>query len=359
MFTGVWVLSGIPWLLNVDFLSDDNIILVAHLGSIAGIISRLLLASIFAKPSLGRATYQLAFISIICSAMLLGIRIEEIFENEGNFYSIRMEDKWVEVYHPFTAFIILISTITLISSFYLGIKLQNTLPDEIIDKNLKFINNAIILLFTSGGLFSVLSVIVLTEFYPNLVFINYITSRLLIALAFVLLARYLSFDPIFVFQERGNFNKFLNDGIIGWIISVNGDMGPDTLAFSPQISQRYNFDKTELTLFSASSLTAIGLTHSFKPTTFIIPFSGTHKLSTINITFQHKDPTLKDPRFKQIALSVYSIVFPMSIMPKIHTFPKAERMLATSIGQTNDIHEFIQKENLDHLTNEILNIIIS
>ncbi len=359
LLTGVWIFFGFPWLLNVQWLSDDNIILISHIGAISGIISRIMLASIFAKPALGRMTHRLANISMISSAMLLGMRLEQYVLNNAKFYGIEKNGEWTEVYHPLTRMIIVTSTVTLVTAFIMGIRLQNALPEEIIDDNLKFLNNAMIVLFSLGAFFSILAIVVLIPVFPNLLVFNYIMSRFFISLAFLILARYISFDPIFVFQEQGNLKRLLDEGIIGWIISLNGDLGPDAIAESPKMIEKYSITPNESVSFSASAITAIGLTHTFGKSTFVIPFSGLQKLSSINFSFYHFDPTLKDPRFQHSALTVYSIIFPVIILPRIRTFLKAEEILNKRVKEFETIHDLLDTDILDDITNEILKVIIA
>ncbi|MDH5403566.1 MAG: hypothetical protein OEY49_13810, partial [Candidatus Heimdallarchaeota archaeon] len=157
IFTSIWCVSGLPWVLNVKDLTNQEIILIEKIGSILGLIGRIMFAVIFAKPNLGRKVYRFASVSFFSSTLLLGIRLLELIDPSINYYGIKKGNVWYQDYHPFIMIMLNLSIISLMLALVYGMSIQDKLSDDIVNPSLKSLNKIIVVLFFLAGVVSILN----------------------------------------------------------------------------------------------------------------------------------------------------------------------------------------------------------
>lgn len=360
LLVGGWVFTSIPWMVDIPDLSDSQIILLADLGTLMGAIARILIAASFTKPNLGTLTYHSALYSIVFTSILIGVRIIEFLEDDETYFGIkRINGLWVDTYHPIIEFIQLISVLLLVIAFISTVRSQKKMPKPLIDSGVNKLYYQVLGLFTAGGALSVLNQLFFAEKFSVVYKPFYVMSRFFILFGFLLLSQFISYNPIFILQEKSNLMKPIDSGVIGWMISYNGDLGPETLTYSSPFAEKFHVDENEFISFSASVITVIGITKSFKSSVFMIPFSGKDIFTTLNITFQMYDPRLKDPRLGQKALCIFTIIIPKSLLAKITAFDNAQDILLAELIHFKNLEEFGNYPQLDRVVAKILGKVIS
>jgi len=344
------------WLLTADsdelaFLVSARLVeLLGNIGFILLMYVYLRLSYVFTKFSFNRLVKRSSELAIVIISGLMGLRFSEILIPGSN--QIFPSDMNSNIL-PFVSVILflghfLFAIVVLSSNYFFYRRMYETMYQE-----LDTISNLTIAMI-GIGIFVVLIYTYLSYYSVDaaLRFLPFL--RLYIGLSIIIILEYIQSNPTILMANKVNICQLINNGHIGFLLASVKDQGPTTLVSSTPFNDRYDITHAQLELFTSAKITVVGIGNSFHDSIFSIPFPQQNRLNTISISFSHADPTLKDPRMKQISSAIFSIIVPNSLIPLLSINYNMFNILMDEVSKTKSIDEFADVSKLKNLTEKLV-----
>lgn len=350
----IWVTTGFTTSFMTDFYNDDLIKLLDHIGIICSVLALTIFSIIFTRYS--KSLY--ANVSTIIFSILIGIKINEILNKSDEIlYGIQKNsaNEWLRITHPLVSILFFVGFIFLSLTFISYSITVNSLPNTFINLDTKLYNKIFVFLFLSGFSVNLFTLIFISGDIYLFAQILFLISRVFIAISLIFISMQLSQNPLVFLNEGGNPLRFMETGLIGYLLVSDSDKGPGVYSVSEQFKKYYGLTFNELTSYSVGTVVVTGISSTFEEAVFTIPFpTRRHKLATLGFSFKHKNEELSDPRKDKMGNSIFAVVLPKDLLPIVNNVSDIYPILDRKIKSTENIHEFALKENLDKLSLEIL-----
>lgn len=357
IFTLLWSLAGIPVLITQDFFSLKDLIIIEELGVIFGSLGFIFLFFTFNQSHFGIKRSLFSRIGILIFGIIAGIKFSLLLINNptSSVYGLYIENGVLKRHTaPLISLLVLIAFLLLITVLFLYTYWQKSYPSFIISEDIKKKSLYSTYLMLLGVSFNYLGLILPIHLLgiSNALFL---ISRFFITFSYILITMMIAQNPIITLHEKGNPRYLLDKGIIGWILSENSDLGPETVLKSENMINVYNLTEKELTLFAVGSIAIIGIGQNFDENQFIIPFPMREKeLSVICYSFTMYDSSITDQRRNNTANIVFGIVIPRLFLNYLGNTLLESFSLIKSIKPGDDFHQLKTKIDFFEETNKTL-----
>ena len=317
----IWNLAGIPVLIPQNIFNNVDLIIIEELGVIFGSFGFIIIYFVFNTPYYGNKQLILSRIGILAFALITGVKIALILINNTSksIYGLYILNGTLKRYtDPVIQILVLIAFLFLVIVLFMYSIWQKKFPEFLINKNIK--NNSIYATIMMGIGVSMNYVGLLSPIlnYANILFL---VSRFFISFSFIFITMMVAQNPIIILREKGNPNYLVENGIVGWLLIINTDLGPEPKIVSEKSRKLYDLQEKDLMLCAVSSISIVGIGQNFTNTEFIIPYpSRERELSVLCYSFTIKDPTLQDPRRENKADVVYGIILPKILLQYLGMF---------------------------------------
>jgi len=131
-------------------------------------------------------------------------------------------------------------------------------------------------------------------------------SRYIFILFILILAYYITHEPIMVFFDISNPKRIIDEGYIGYSLSALTHLGPSPIHYSEKFNTRFEIKASELVTNSILSLTVISTSNEYTETVIMLPFAQMSDIISLNISFSMYDTSFDDPRHNQMNICVIS-----------------------------------------------------
>lgn len=340
-----WGIAGIPVLLPQNIFTNTELIHIEELGVIIGSFGFIFVSFIFNTPHFGNKHLILSRIGIVAFGLLAGIKVALLLMNNTSesIYGLYLSNGVLHRYtNPFIQVLVLIAFILLIAVLLLYSQWQNKFPEYLISKDTKKKSFYATLLMGIGVSINYLGLFVPVIEHAHLLFL---ISRFFITFSFILITLMIGQNPIITLKEKGSPYYMVANGVVGWVLAINTDLGPSPEAYSEQTAQLYSLNAKDLILFAVSSISIVGIGQNFTDTQFIIPYpSREEELSVLCFSFSMPDPLVKDQR-KTEASIVFGIIIPKIFLNYLGNIGQESFTMAKKIEKFHTIQEL--KENID------------
>ena len=347
----IWTIIVIPIYLMPELLTPEQIVLTEHIAIIFGCVG--VIFFIFAIiNSFSKLLVIVPRFTIVGFAINIGSEIIQFnVPPSETLYGIRIIDGVsVRVIPSFYSFFIFLTYLSLYASLILFIRYQNSLPNYIVADKIKQYTLYSFIIMTIGIFFQTVGTLLVKDAFEAgfMLFL----SRLFITTGFIFIVLQFTKNPVLSFSEKSTSAKIITNGIVNWILAVNGDKGPETVAQSTHLEKYFN--PVELQLFTIKLLTSINLgSEQYREDICIIPYSTDEfKLVAIGFSFGHKDSKLQDKRKKNRTELLFAVIVPEILFPYLENLT-IEAMRGPIIGKrdkTNELEDFVKTTDFDNLT---------
>jgi hypothetical protein len=349
----IWGFAGIPVLTPQDFFSMKDLIFIEQIGVIFGSIAFILVIFTFSHPLFGNKLLFFSRIGIIIFGLIAGIKVSLILIKNPNasIYGLYIVNDSIKRYtDPFITNLVLIGFSLLILVIIMYSFWQNKFPSYLISENIKKQSFYASIMMTTGvamnytGLILPISILEISSAF-------FLISRFFITFGFIFLTIMVTQNPIIILKERSNPKYLVENGVVGWMLVVNTDQGPELKVLSPNSKNRYDLDDKYTMLFAVSSISIVGIGQNFADTQFIIPYPTKEKeLSVICYSFTMFDPTLKDFRRNNIADIVFGLIIPNYFLNYLGNIGKGSFSLISKLHSFKTLQELISQLNFSDET---------
>lgn len=195
-------------------------------------------------------------------------------------------------------------------------------PDTIVSKKEKqtYLWGFVSLTVGSGiAIFSVAFSSAISSSHQAIQIMMCTADRMAVAGGFFLLTLTIAQSPPFIFNVRGNVNRLLDTGVVGWLLVAMTEMGPSCMTNSVDFWEKHDITHKQSESFGVVSLSAVGVGHSYREAVFLLPFPKHEDLIAVCVSFSHKDLRMKDTRTAGRTLNVFSIIIPTNLVEYIRT----------------------------------------
>ena len=344
----LWVLAGIPVLVSPELFLLNDIILIEHLGVIAGSLTVNFIFLTFSTSYFGNKMVILPRLGVGIFSIIIGLKLSLILINNPfeTIYGLRISENTLQRHtHPLISLLALTGFLLLIIVLLVYSIWQSKFPNYFITQETK--NNSFLSALLIGlGIIINFVGIILPSSYLTISNFALLISRFIVAMGFIFMSLQFYKNPIITLTEKNNPKTLLNNGIIGWILITTTDRGPYVQFVSEQTKSLYKFSEKDLTLFSVSSISIVGIGGTFIENRFIIPFkTQKHDLSAICYSFTLEDPTLKDQRKKGVGENVFAIIVPNIVINYLGNVSVNSFSITKKIEEAGNLQEFIKNTN--------------
>lgn len=316
-----WVVQGVHLINRFTWANVDSRIRFLRIGALCAVTGQMGFCWVHARTESNRLRMAFTDFVAILFAAIAGIGAYGFVEPSTAPANYE-ESEWFlrPAYNAVYGWLTTIANVLFLFVVLILVKRHTELPDSVFSKRDKKMISSSLILFTASGILAALSVTI-TTFTSDLGFALELfllsSDRLTISAGFLIIALQLARSPVLVLNMQGNMKSLLDEGVLGWHLAGMLDIGPSSVNYSTDFCERQNISFEERMMFSATSITAAGMGHTFGDASFLLPFTGHSDLVAVCISFRHAEPSIKDPRQEGKAPSVFALLIPMSLTGRL------------------------------------------
>lgn len=362
LLVGVWVLSGVPFMMSSPSITNDHRSQSLRVGSCCVALAQAIFASIYADIGLSRRTGRIAHATVILQSCLCGIFIVATFGGWDDAMSIGGSTEHIHPsYSPFVSVISMTGTALLCALLFSFSADQKQLSSSALTDNELRLNGLSIFFILLGSVLVLLIILAsaLELGSPRYSFVVCtIVARFFISIGFLFVALGIARDPLFITITKGCTRGLMSRGVVGWTLTSMQDIGPVVVSDSELFNEKNGISDMDLMTLSVASLTAVGIGKSFRDASYVLPFPYHEELVAVSSSFRHHESEVKDEATESGVSCVFSVLLPSILLPRIGQISRVHQVVKEFKNLSPTISTLAEEEKMKELAQRVLAVMI-